>query len=409
MSECAAETVESLLRLNFATVWVRDQERSLRFFVEKAGFQVLADLSIPGHGRWVAVTPPSDAIIETAVGSPGLALVVPAEGSPEHSRIGQNTGLSFLTEDARAVYACWSQRGVRFPIPPRDPPWGSGQARFALFEDVDGNGFALMEFDDATRKMEAERQVRAARLNAEREASHDAAIAREVQRRLLPQRQPALRTLEYAGICLPARAVGGDYYDFLDFGRGKMGFVIGDIAGKGMAAALLMANLQASLRGQSATAWDEPAAFLRSVNQQFFTSTTDSGYATLFFADYDDESRLLRYANCGHPPAILLRRGGPVVKLGPTCTVMGLFEDWECAMEQVQLETGDTLLLFTDGATEASDGAGAEFGEGPLAELLRKHRTAGPAELLAAITREINRFSPGEQADDITLIAVSVS
>ena len=123
---------------------------------------------------------------------------------------------------------------------------GQGAGALRPFEDVDGNRFSLIEIDEATRALEAERRANAAKWEAERQAAHDLAIAKEVQSRLFPQRQPPLRTLAYAGLCYPARAVGGDYYDFLDLGNERLGLVICDIAGKGMAAALLMANLQAN-------------------------------------------------------------------------------------------------------------------------------------------------------------------
>jgi len=196
-----------------------------------------------------------------------------------------------------------------------EPPWGRGQARCALFEDVDGNRFSLIEIDEATRALEAERRANAAKLEAERQAAHDLAIAKEVQSRLFPHRQPPLRTLAYAGLCYPARAVGGDYYDFLDLGTERLGLLICDIAGKGMAAALLMANLQANLRSQCATAWEQPQGFLRSVNQLFYENTAESDYATIFFAEYDDRTRQLRYSNCGHPPAFLLWRDDTLERL----------------------------------------------------------------------------------------------
>src|SRR5215510_2826160 len=214
-----------------------------------------------------------------------------------------------------------------------EPAWGSGQARYAVFEDVDGNSFSVIEFDEATRTLEAERRAHAARLEAERQAAHELAIAKQVQTRLFPQRQPLIRTLAYAGICHPARSVGGDYYDFLDLGSKRLGLVLADIAGKGIGAALLMANLQAALRSQCATAWEQPERFLRSVNQLLYENTDDGDYATLLFAAYDDDTRKLRYSNCGHPPALLLRGHGGLERLAATCTVVGLFEKWECAME----------------------------------------------------------------------------
>src|SRR5215831_5575026 len=381
----AAEPLPPSLRLNFATVWVRDQERSRQFFVDQLGFQVAVDAEVSGVGRWIITTPPT--------GLPGIALVVPVEGSTEARRIGQNTGVGFLTEDVRALFGEWSKRGVRFVLPPTEPAWGRGQARYALFEDVDGNRYSLIEIDEATRAFEAERQ-----------AARDLAIAKEVQSRLLPQRNPPLQTLAYAGLCYPARAVGGDYYDFLDLGKGRLGLVVGDIAGKGIAAALLMANLQANLRSQCATAWEQPQQFLRSVNQLFYENSAENDYATIFFAEYDDETRQLRYSNCGHPPAFILRRDDTVERLESTSTVMGLFERWDCAIEERQLYPGDTIVVYTDGATESSNLAGEEFGEERLLEALKQYRELSSQDLLTAVTGRVRQFSPYEQADDITLI-----
>jgi phosphoserine phosphatase RsbU/P len=396
---------QPFLRLNFVTLWVRDQERSRRFFVEQLAFEVIVDVSTPEGGRWIVVAPPAAGWLPgtAAAGQPGIALVVPTDGSAGHQRIGQSTGLSFLTEDVRSLFEEWSRRGVRFPLPPMEPAWGSGQARYADFEDVDGNSFAVIEFDAATRALEAERRAQAAKLEAERQAAREMAIAKQVQTHLFPQRRPLTRTLTYAGICHPARTVGGDYYDFLDLGSGRLGLVLADIAGKGIAAALLMANLQAALRSQCATAGEQPERFLRSVNQLLYENTAGGDYATLFFAEYDDRTRKLRYSNCGHPPALLLRGDDTVERLGSTCTVVGLFDKWDCVMEERELAPGDAVLLYTDGITEAQNGEGEEFGEERLLEAARQHRELAPPELLATVADEVRRFSPHEQGDDITL------
>jgi serine phosphatase RsbU (regulator of sigma subunit)/catechol 2,3-dioxygenase-like lactoylglutathione lyase family enzyme len=398
---------QPFLRLNFVTLWVRDQERSRQFFVEKLCFEPIVDEQTLEGGRWIVVAPPAAGWLPATAGAglPGMALAVPPEGSAEHQRIGHSTGFSFLTEDVRSVFEEWSRRGVRFPLPPMEPSWGTGQARYAVFEDVDGNSFSLIEFDEATRRLEAERRAQAARLEAERQSAHDLAIAKQVQTRLFPQRQPPIRTLAYAGICRPARTVGGDYYDFLDLGNRRLGLVLADIAGKGIGAALLMANLQAALRSQCATAGEQPERFLRSVNHLLYENTAEGDYATLFFAEYDDGTRKLRYSNCGHPPALLLRGDRNLERLGATCTVVGLFEKWDCAMEERTLAPGDAVLLYTDGVTEASNGEGEEFGEDRLVEAARQHRELSLPELLAAVADQARKFSPHEQADDITLIA----
>jgi serine phosphatase RsbU (regulator of sigma subunit) len=377
--------------------------------VEKLNFDPIVDMPTPEGGRWIVVAPPAAGWLPGTAGTglPGIALVVPPEGSAENQRIGQSTGFSFLTEDVRSAFEAWSRRGVRFPLPPTEPSWGAGQARYALFEDVDGNSFSLIEFDEATRSLEAERCAQAARLEAERQAAHDLAIAKQVQTRLFPQRQPLIRTLVYAGICHPARIVGGDYYDFLGLGSRRLGLVLADISGKGMGAALLMANLQAAVRSQCATAWEQPDRFLRSVNQLLYENTAEGAYATLFFAEYDDDTRKLRYSNCGHPPALLLSGNNGLERLGATCTVVGLFEKWDCAMEERELAPGDAVLLYTDGVTEALNGEGEEFGEERLLEAARQHRELSPPELLAAVADQARGFSPHEQADDITLIVAN--
>ena len=374
--------------------------------MEKLNFEAIVDMQTPEGERWIVVAPPAAGWLTgtSGMGLPGIALVAPPEGSAEHQRIGQNTGFSFLTENVRSLFQEWSRREVRFPLTPMEPAWGSGQARYALFEDVDGNSFSLIEFDEATRTLEAERRAQAAKLAAERQAAHDLAIAKQVQTRLFPQRQPIIRTLAYAGICHPARTVGGDYYDFLDLGSRRLGLVLADIAGKGIGAALLMANLQAALRSQCVTASEEPERFLRSVNQLLYENTADGDYATLFFAEYDDDTHKLRYANCGHPPALLLRTGDSFERLAATCTVVGLFEKWECMMEERELAPGDAILLYTDGVTEALNGEGEEFGEQRLLEATRQHSQLSLPDSLLAIADQAREFSHREQADDITLI-----
>jgi serine phosphatase RsbU (regulator of sigma subunit) len=164
-----------------------------------------------------------------------------------------------------------------------------------------------------------------------------------------------------------------------------------------------MANLQANLRSQCAIALDEPERFLRSLNRCFFENTTETAYSTLFFAEYDDNLRRLRYSNCGHLCGLLIRRNDTLERLDSTGTVVGLFADWDCAIEECQLAAGDTLALYTDGITESEDGD-RDFGEHGLVEALRRHREASPQAMVASIVDEVKKFSPHEQHDDITLI-----
>jgi serine phosphatase RsbU (regulator of sigma subunit) len=229
-------------------------------------------------------------------------------------------------------------------------------------------------------------------------------IAKQVQSRLFPQVHPELKTVEYAGLCLPAREVGGDYFDFLNLGHERLGFIIGDVSGKGIAAALLMANLQANLRSQCAVAVDHPEILLRSVNRLFYENTGDSAYASLFFAEYEDATRRLRYVNCGHLSGLLLRRDNSLERLDSTGTLLGLFQQWDCSMRECEVFPGDVLALFTDGVTEACNKAGEEFGEENLIAGLREHRDLSCEELMSVILEGVRGFGSQEQHDDITLI-----
>ena len=251
-------------------------------------------------------------------------------------------------------------------------------------------------------------RVIADRIEAERRAVHELEIAREVQAKLLPQHLPALASLDYAGICLQARQVGGDYYDFLKVGPDRLGLVLADISGKGISAALLMASLQASLRSHYNWTPEDLPQILRAVNRTFFDSTETSRYATLFVGIYDEGTARLRYANCGHPPPVLLGADGSVQHLNPTAGVIGLFEDWKCDIREIELGRGDMLVLFSDGVVEAFDAHGNEFGEERLVNLLRAGIASRlPADLLVqSVVTAVQRHSGPEPSDDFTLIVV---
>jgi len=244
----------------------------------------------------------------------------------------------------------------------------------------------------------------AQRIEAERRAALEMDFARRVQARLFPQKLPALETLDYVGGCVQARQVGGDYYDFLDMGPGAIGIVLADISGKGMSGALLMANLQANLRSQYAIGLHDLPRLLQSVNRLFYENTTDESYATMFFGIYEDSRRMLRFANCGHIPPIIVGRDGSVRRLASTTTVLGLFLDWESAVEEVSLCPGDFLVICTDGVTEAPNQQQEEYGEARLIEVLQENRDMDVNELLAVIQARVQEFSGPTQADDITVI-----
>ena len=379
--------------LQFVTVYVRDQDRSLRFFVDQLGFRLISDVRFASGNRWIQVSPPD--------GTSGLALMLADPNDPSHRLPGQSSAVTFFTEDIETKIRELRDRGVQLSVPPQTPAWGG---TFCGFEDPDGNSFVMAGFDDITQEVERRRRLIAALQESERRAAQELEIATQVQARLFPQRQPPVPGVDYAGLCRQARSVGGDYYDFLDLGTGRIALVVGDIAGKGMAAALLMANLQANLRSQCVNAVQHPEQVLNSVNRLLYDNTDDHAYATLFFAEFDHAGGQLRYANCGHLPALILRSNGALERLDPTTTVIGMFQDWQCALAESRLHPGDILALYTDGLTEFLIAPEEEFGEARLIEALRRHSALPARELIAAILNDVNGYTTCEQCDDITLI-----
>jgi len=183
-----------------------------------------------------------------------------------------------------------------------------------------------------------------------------------------------------------------------------MAFVLADISGKGIAGALLMANLQANLRSRYALALDDFPRLLKSVNQLFYENSPYDRFATMFFAVFDDRTGDMEYANCGHNAALLFRANGTLERLHSTTTVIGLFPRWECASQFTVLAPGDLLVVYSDGVTESLDHAQEEFGEERLVTAVRRNRDLRPEALISSIVEEVRLFSPHEQHDDITLI-----
>jgi phosphoserine phosphatase RsbU/P len=247
-------------------------------------------------------------------------------------------------------------------------------------------------------------ETMAVRIEAERRQARELQIAKDVQAKLLPQQAPEVPALEYAGRCLQARQVGGDYYDFVRLVPGQFGLVLADVSGKGISAALMMASLQANLRAQFAQALHDPVGTLRTLNTYFYESTAANHYATLFFGLFDEETRRLQYTNCGHLPPIVLRRGGTLDRLLPTGPVVGLFEPWDATVGETTIEPGDLLVVYSDGVTDALNAAGEEFGEERLEEVVRQRAHLPAADLLEALLQAVREHDGGAQYDDVTLI-----
>lgn len=381
------------LSLHHVHVFVRDLDRSLRFFTEQLGFRLLFDQQTENVGRFIAVAPQDGTAI--------LGLIAPHPDSSEYGLVGRSGHVVFATDDVAAKHEEWKSRGVVFGSGPKATSW---RGVVSMFTDPDGNSFALMSQDDLSREMEAQRRAVAERAESERRAARDMEIAREFQTRLFPQMKLPLGSIDFAGRCIQARQIGGDYFDCLPLGRGSVRLVIGDISGKGIAAALLMANLQAVVRGQSVSALEDLGGFVQAVNKHLFENTTQAAYATMFCGEYNEGSGGLHYVNCGQPPALLIRANGNAEELAATGTVLGLFADSEWSTAETRLEAGDTLVLYTDGVTECVDATGAEFGSERLKATLRQRRNLGALALLDTIMAELLEFGGQEQQDDITVV-----
>lgn len=244
---------------------------------------------------------------------------------------------------------------------------------------------------------------------AQREkANRELEIAREVQERLFPQECPPIAGLDYAGACRPALGVGGDYYDFIRRSDSELGVAIGDVSGKGIPAALLMATLRAYLRGQTIGGESDLAGMMANLNALVFESSAANRYATFFYGHYDASARVLHYVNGGHNPPLVLRRSGDeIVHLATGGPVIGLLEDCRYEQGSIALEPGDVLVAFTDGITEAMNAADEEWGEERLVEVLLPHRMLPPRQLIDRLMRAADEFvDAAPQHDDMTLVVM---
>ena len=235
-------------------------------------------------------------------------------------------------------------------------------------------------------------------------------IAREVQQRLFPQKLPPIPGLDYSGACRPALGVGGDYYDFLALPGGRLGVAVGDVSGKGIAAALMMATLQASLRGEAMRGSENLARMIAGVNRLVFDASTANRYATFFYAEYDPECRALTYVNAGHNPPMLFRAcGAGVERLEVGGTVIGLLESFPFHQATVTLDPADMLVAYTDGVSEAMNPQDEEWGEARMMEVLERCRGLGAARTIEYVMAGADEFASGApQHDDMTLVVMNV-
>jgi phosphoserine phosphatase RsbU/P len=235
-------------------------------------------------------------------------------------------------------------------------------------------------------------------------------IARDVQQRLFPQKLPLVRGLDFCGYCRPALGVGGDYYDFIHLASGSLGIAVGDVSGKGIAAALMMASLQASLRGQTIKPCETLSEMIQHINGLVYEASATNRYATFFYAQYDPTSRKLRYVNAGHNPPMLRRKKGDgyeFIRLEEGGTVIGLFPDFPYKEAEIEMFPGDVLVAYTDGISEALNDAEEEFDEVRLMEAIRTCPDRSAANISSYILEHVDAFTAGApQHDDMTIVVV---
>ncbi len=246
----------------------------------------------------------------------------------------------------------------------------------------------------------------------------DIALASDVQRRLLPDAPPRIDCADFAAISVPARRIGGDYYDFVELRDGAIGIALADVSGKGVAAALIMSVVQASLRIISSEGDVPLPRLVARMNEFVHRSTPGSKYATFFYAQLDQQGRQLRYVNAGHNAPFLLRAGRQsttdsaspeIEQLSVGGTVVGMFPDMDYEEATVELCPGDVLLAFTDGVPEAHNPEDEEFGEERLQQLLRQTAHLPASEISARLSDEMKDWiRDAEQYDDLTFIVMKV-
>jgi sigma-B regulation protein RsbU (phosphoserine phosphatase) len=237
---------------------------------------------------------------------------------------------------------------------------------------------------------------------------NDLELSQKVQQALLPHSVPEIRRVEIAAFSQPANIVGGDYFDFLQFKDGSHALVIADVMGKGMAASMLMSNLQASLRiiiGEST----EPAEVVERLNHIFCRNIQLTKFVTLFLARYHEDSCVLTYCNAGHNPPLLQRGDDLVEQLRPTGAAIGLIDQTSFEQKDISLHSGNRLFMYTDGVVESPNEYNELFGEDRLQNLLQASTHLSPSLLISSVRESLQRFTHSKSpADDTTIIVMDI-
>jgi sigma-B regulation protein RsbU (phosphoserine phosphatase) len=302
-------------------------------------------------------------------------------------------------------------RGVRMIMPLKDAEHLlgfvalTGKAAGYSYSSEDMNLLGVLSNQSVTALTNARLYVESIeRLRLQEEMN----MARQIQVDLLPSSPPQLPCTLICAQSTPSRTVGGDFYDFLLLSDDRLGLVIADASGKGMPAALMIAQTQAIIRSE-VTNGNPISAVLRNTNQQVATATSSEKYVTLFYGELDTKRGLLRYANAGHNYPILVHADGEVELLKVGGPIIGAFPAMEYESSSVSLETDDVLFLFTDGLSEAMDENDTEFGEERILRLVSEHRRQEPSRIIDLILEEVRKHDPTyPPRDDTTVIAIKM-
>ena len=269
-------------------------------------------------------------------------------------------------------------------------------------------GDLIGNFNEMAIALERLQKEEAARLKLESELQ----VARSVQGYLYPRVVPPLRGATVSGQTLAARMIGGDLYDFFNLGPERIGILCADVSGKGIPAALMMANLQAVARTHFSDRKDRSAAhFVQALNQQLAGRFGDNRYASLFWAEYNEHTAVLTYVNAGHPPPILICSSGEIKRLDSGDFPVGMFANAQYTARTLQMQPGSRLVIFTDGLTDAENTKEQEFGDERLIDCCRAIAAGiGATEVADRVMQAISDWSVGtEQFDDTTVVVMDVA
>jgi sigma-B regulation protein RsbU (phosphoserine phosphatase) len=266
--------------------------------------------------------------------------------------------------------------------------------------------------DDALLKMDYTSTVCLGHFSEQelRELESELELSQVVQRGLLPQRAPSIPGLSIAAFSRPAQIVSGDYFDFVQFKDGAHGIVMADVSGHGVSAGMLMSSLQTAFHTLVPAA-DSPLDVLERINHLYAHNINFTTFVTVFFGKLDPRTHLFSYGSAGHNPAYLYHSADhEEVLLHATGPAIGLMEGFGVRLEQVQLNSGDTLVLYTDGVTEAMNADGAQFGLDGLAEVIRANNALTPEQLIQKVLQTLNSYTAGlPLVDDVTLVICQVA